>query len=106
MFEVGEKVVCVDDSWNVNSSNPAVLKVGRVYTISRIRSCNPLYYTSLGRVGRCVFLQETKNIATRGLEAGKDIGFNSLRFRSLPDTSQAKEEILSLFNRQPAEQSA
>lgn len=96
MFEVGERVVCVDDKWRggwlLGAGIPCPLVAGRVYTISKVLTGNNGAYPNNDGVA-AVRLVEVRHPSSPRFDQ-----FSSLRFRPLRklDTSQALKALKDL----------
>lgn len=79
MFEVGDKVVCVDDSPSRNTGHPSPLNKGSLYVVERL---------FIGREDGVVGLFLVS--ITSGLhDALGEVAFASMRFRKLSDMQKA-----------------
>lgn len=91
MFEVGDRVVCVDASdrpgtYGTDNGIPFPLFRGRVYTIAGFAKCGCWRPGGVNLV-----LVEMPNYWL-----GSDIGFDPRRFRKLRDISQSLRELKEL----------
>lgn len=105
MFEVGDRVVCVDAKWSPLPNGKATRQMldgvpmplikGAVYTVIDIGpSCMPGFYN--GAIS--VFVAEAKNLTV----GGQDGGWRPDRFRKLRDISQSLRELKELAINCPA----
>ncbi len=84
MFEIGEKVVCVDvDPWDPEADRPDEIQLGVVYTITAM---HPDYDYDTNYM--VVHLKEVENL---DIDTFKDVGYYAYRFRKLIKKKQSIE---------------
>jgi hypothetical protein len=93
MFDIGQKVICVNDkfSFDILQSMTSFPKNGRVYTV---RDLVPAFDYDMKETC-AILLQELINPPNpKGIENG----FSSDRFRTLEDIKEVKKETNKAYN--------
>lgn len=98
MFEVGDRVRCVDDSWYSDCPHTCPIKAGMVYTISEINICRyGLRTDGSSAVG---------DVIVKLFEAPHPVEwgwYEAHRFRKLRDISQSLAEFRQMTINTPKE---
>lgn len=101
MFDIGQKVVCIDDTpRNPSQKRPGIVvpKKGVTYTIRDIYES----VSSPGKIG--LILEEIKNPVND--KWGKELGFNADRFKPLisPESEAFADAVLKKITKQIEEE--
>ena len=108
MFEIGDKVKCIDADWCDWGNLECPLELGAVYTVEEVVAspssgigCGGKF---LGKGEALLVLVEVTSPWTH--PDGLPYGFDPRRFRKLPNISESLEAVKELFNKRPSEAEA
>lgn len=109
MFEIGDRIKCIDAEWHNKDSEfdklldelfnigDCPLVKGDIYTV------RGWYHSKTRDIPPCVCLEEVQNRANEVLfDEGPDSGFDPRRFRKVLDIKEGMTQVMSLFNRPPS----
>ena len=93
MFEVGDKIKCVNAEWPGRGRQfKCPLQLGAVYTVTGFESLFGIGIDGVARPSLCVKLAEVRNPAKSGS------GFDVRRFRKLPEIKSGLERLRAIVD--------